>query len=276
MAYRLMQFGAITLPLAEAEWDIGPGEAVDGLVELAGGGVFDAHRSDRAPVRYPRRLPYKCEIVEATRAALLAKQRALAGQIGVRERLWRQVESDSQYQWCWARLMDAPEPKKIRNAYWQPLTLEFVVEDGWNGGAYGGAWNLDDGHLFDNGLYLDDTGPYVLGSPTWTLANVGERLVTNAGITYTLAADGGTRTLKFTTQNCEWTLGPLAASAVAQIDCGAQTVYVNGVESYSLFNLTANHASPYWLEIASGGESLTVDGEYAGDQVVVTYSDGYY
>lgn len=272
---QIYQFGVTTLPASVAVWEDSPAANVLTVPTL--GGHFNPYRGEQAPVKLPRQITVNALAYAATQAALGVTIDGLRARLGARDRLWGKPSDTTQVdRWCWATLQQVVDQGDYKSRIFQRVGLTFQVESGWNGHAYGGAWNLDAGYLFDNGLYFDSANSYTIGDDdTPTLPNAGNRLVTNAGLTYTCHTPAGVALLKVTTQNCEWTFGPLADEDVLQVDCGSRRVTLNGAAAYSMFNLTANHASPWWLEIAPGGETVTFTGGGEYDVVQATYSDGW-
>jgi hypothetical protein len=198
------------------------------------------------------------------------------GMLGKRDRLWADPYDTARVDaWCWATLKQVADRGSYKDRIWQKVDLTFEAESYWNGHNYGGAWDLDDGYYFDSGLYFDAANSYTLTTGAFSLANDGNALVTNVGFTFTSAAGTGTRTITFHSQNCEWSVSGIVAADVLIVDCGSRTVLVNGANAYSRFALTANHASPWWSEVAPGGEVWTVTGYNAADTVQATYSDGW-
>lgn len=269
------QFGATELPGAVAEWD-DTLEARRRTVETLGG-HYNAYRGSRAPLKLPRALNVNALVLAASRSALGVKLDALRGLVGARDRLWLKPYDEVQAdRWAWATLTSVADRGKATERIWQPVTLAFEVESGWNGSAHGGAWTLDSGYYFDNGLYFDTGGSTLIGyDSTPFLANPGNRMVTNCGITYTCNEALGLTAVTMTTGNTEFTFGPSVFGDVWIIDCGAQTVLKNGADAYAYFALTASHASVNWFEISAGGETVTISGGGADDTVQYTYSDGW-
>lgn len=272
---QIYQFGSVTLPASVPVWEDSPVADVRTLKTL--GGHFNPYRGERAPVKLPRTITVSALALAATQSALGTAIDGWRGLIGARDRLWGRPYDTAQVdRWCWATLRQVTDRGTYKDRIYQKIDLIFDVESHWNGHAYGGAWSLDSGYLFDNGLYFDSTGNYVVGDDaTPTLANAGNRMVTNCGITYTCNEAGGLASVKFTTQNCEWTIGPLANADVWIIDGGSRSVRKNGSGAYQYFTLTGNHASPHWFEIAPGGETVTLTGGGEFDTVQFTYNDGW-
>jgi len=273
----IYQFGLVLLPDRQPTWDDALPADVRTVKTL--GGHFNAYRGEQAPVQLPRPIVVTAYQLAATASALGTAIDALRGMIGKRDRLWMTPYDTAQVdRWCWATLRNVADRGSYKDRIWQRFDLTFEAESYWNGHAYGGSWAFDTGQLFDNGLYFDTTGAYsldVAGTYTQNLANAGNRPVTNCGITYTVGAYASNNTITISTQNCEFQLLDADANDVYVIDCGSRTVKKNGSSAYQYFRLTSNHASPWWFEIAPGGEDATIQAtDY--DTVQFTYSDGWY
>lgn len=274
---QIYQFGQTTLPASVPVWEDSPVADVRTVKTL--GGHFNPYRGERAPVKLPRTITVSALALAATQSALGVSIDGWRAQIGTRDRLWGKPYDTAQIdRWCWATLRQVTDRGTYKDRIYQKIDLIFDVESHWNGHPYGGSWAFDTGQLFDNGLYFDTTGAHsldVAGTYNLTLANAGNRLVTNCAITYTVGSYASGETLKLTTQNCEFELLDAQADDVYVIDCGSQTVTRNGGAAYQYFRKTSNHASPYWFEIAPGGETVTLTTtDY--DTVQFTYSDGFY
>lgn len=284
MPYRLTQFGAVSLSFLEAEFDLDPAPAHLNLTELPDGGVFDGWRGEEAPQRYPHEIDLDNELSELSPAALRVAYEALAGCVGRRERLWRQ-SADGWSHWCWAYL-ELRAKKGPRNNLWLPLRASFTLLSPWRGQGYGGAWSLDDGYLFENGLWLDSEGaqPITSTSTVITLPNAGNRRVTDVGIALNagqVAAPLSWVRLTGTRTHWEWR-GALAAGQLLIIDCAVKRVLQAGADAYIGFGLLANHRSTYWLEIpAYGAETLTLElpgfgwANDAPPSIQFVYADGW-
>lgn len=272
----IYQFGQVTLPDRQPTWD--DSLPADARIVKTLGGHFNAYRGEQTPVRLPRPIVVTAYQLAATASALGTAIDALRGMIGKRDRLWMQPYDTGQVdRWCWATLRNVADRGSYKDRIWQRFDLTFEAESYWNGHAYGGAWNLDSGYLFDNGLYFDSTSNYVVGDDnTIALTNAGNRVVTNCGITYTCHEAGGLAQVKIASQNTEFSFGPLVNNDVWSFDCGSRRVAKNGSGAYQYFTLTGNHAAPYWFEIAPGGETATITGGGEFDTVQFTYSDGWY
>lgn len=284
MPYRLTQFGDVALSFLEAEFDLDPAPVKHDFVELADGSVFDGWRGDEAPQRFPHEIDLQTELCELTPAALRVAYEALAGRVGPRERLWRET-ADGWSHWCWAYL-DLRGSKGPRNNLWQPLRARFMLTSPWHGQGYGGVWNLDDGYLFDNGLWLDSEGaqPITDTTTTWTLPNAGNRRVTDVGVTLNAGQIlGGLGWMRLTGTRTQWEWrGELTTGLSLMVDCGVKRVLRAGADAWNGFARTANHRSSYWLEIpANGEETLTLEippfilAGATQPSIQFTYSDGW-
>jgi hypothetical protein len=267
-------FGTVTLPASVPVWEDSPTADMRTVATL--NGHFNPYRGDTAPVKLQRPIVVSALLLAATQAAKGVAIDALRAMLGRRDRLWGTPEDTTQVdRWCYATLRQMIDRGSYKDRRYQQVELIFDAESHWYGAAYGGSTTYNEATLFSNGLYYDAAATaYGNGA---ALANAGNRLVTDVAITYTSpsAMTGPYGALTFSTQNCEWQLLGTEPQDVWVIDCGARTVTKNGADAYGSFFLTANHASPYWLEVAVGGESLTVAGMDALDYFQVAYSDGW-
>ena len=281
MSGRIYQFGTTTLPGSAARWNVST-PAQKALVKTLGG-VYDPERGDRSGLDFPYTLTVSATAYQATQQLLGASLDDYRAMLGKRERLWFKPHDTTQVdRWCWARLVDVNETGSVYNRITQPVDLVFQALSGWNGHAYGGAWNLDSGYYFDNGLYLDSTGSQTIwtDSPgsSVTLTNAGNRTVTNLGIHMTCAM--GITNITFSVYNVaqfSYT-GTISPADVFIIDCGARSVTLNGVGAYAGFTLGPNHYTADWLPLTPGDTSLTISstgGENAQEYFTFVYSDGW-
>lgn len=273
----IYQFGQVTLPDRQPTWDDSLPADTRTLATL--GGHFNPYRGEPAPVKLPRPIVVTAYQLAATASALGTAIDTLRGMIGKRDRLWLQPYDTAQVdRWCWATLKQVADRGSYKDRIWQRFDLTFEAESYWNGHAYGGAWSLDSGKLFDNGLYFDSSGAHLLdvaGTYVVNLPNAGNRLVTNCGITYTVGAYASNDIITLATQNCELQLLDADAGDVYVIDCGSRTYTKNGAPGYAYVRRGPNHASAHDFEIAAGGENVTLTTTNY-DTVQFTYSDGWH
>lgn len=276
MSGRIYQFGQTELPGAAAKWNVSASVNKNYLKTL--GGAYDPQRSDRSNIELPQALTVSALAYAPTQQQLGATLDDYRALLGVRERLWLKPHDSTQVdRWCWARLTDVAESGSVYNRIHQPVELTFMMLSGWNGHSYGGAWNLDAGYYFDNGLYLDGSSPVALGASTnVTLTNAGNRPCHNLGITISASMSSVTN-LTFTVASVaqfSWS-GSFNSGKTLTIDCGARSILLNGVAAYSGFELGPNHYVNEWLPLNPGATTLTVTatGTPLGMTGVFTYSD---
>jgi hypothetical protein len=289
MSGSIYQFGTVTLPGAAAKWNVST-PAQKSLVKTLGG-PFDPERSNRSPLDLPYNVTVSALALAASRSALGATLDDYRGMLGWRDRLWLKPHDTTQVdRWCWARLVDVNETGSVYNRIWQPVDLVFQNISGWNGHAYGGAWNLDAGYYFDNGLYLDsgtyytlETGigaapPYYGTGADVTLTNAGNRPVTNLGISFAAQVNTGFVNITIASLAQLSYVGTIAQNSVLTIDCGSHTVLLDGAPAYGNFTIGPNQYTADWLPLAPGNTVVNVQTDFdfpAMPHVSFVYSDGW-
>ena len=282
MAYRIEQFGDVVLPNYDPEIDAGSGEAVTRLVDLAGGGVFDALGTDEAPLK-PRRISKRAVIYEDDdREYLRTALEALKAYAGKKEVLFATaLDSTAEVFWAYARLESVEAPRRPGDMYTQHVILNWMLESPlWNG-PYRDQWYLDDGHYLDAGLYLDEENIYTLnGSPkSITLNNGGNATVTDIVITVTAGSSNITalkveRLVGSTVCEQMEFSGTVTASKALVIDCGMWSVENDGVSAYDDFDLGTSHTGERWLKLLPGDNSIRVTYTCASADSTIAF--GYY
>lgn len=281
---RLTQFGLLTLP-PNMPRNRNELRFTSRALKTAGG-AYDAWRSDSAEREYPWTFPYSCIVVGANRAALQTTVEALEGLGGDLLRLWGTAE-DGTLRWAWARLMSVSydyNPKNVRHLSLD-MSFEMWTRGGWHGAGHGGAWNLDAGYMLDSGLYLDQSAAVALadGVNTITLLNAGNRDVVDVDLTITAGDTTAFSTVTVATALSEFTWsGTMDTLKSLVLHCQSRSVYNDGAEAYSGFQIGANHYSNYWLPLPKGVSTpVTVTIDDAGGDLAVpatflaTYSDGW-
>ena len=279
MTLRAYQFGTTTLPTYVPSTRNNIAARWQGVPAL--NAFYDNWATDTAHTQLPYVMTYTCMANEASAAALSSTVDGLRALIGQHDRLWVKTRA-AEDRWAYARLTGIDYDHRYNYPTYQPLTLSFAVLGVWNGTGHGGSWNLDAGYLFDNGLWLDaGDGTFTLdGSPkSCSVTNSGNITCRNPGITVTAGSVALTRVVvTCTAQSCEleWN-GSLAPSTSLLIDCGAWSVYNDGIDAYDELQLTANHASDDWLTLAPGANTISVEktGGHTDSTVTFTFSDTY-
>jgi hypothetical protein len=275
----IYQFGTTTLPHHAPRWNVSTPARKQVTRTL--GGIYDPNRSDAAGLDLPYNVTVSALALEESASALGATLDAYRALLGKRDRLWLDPYDTSQTnRWCWARLVDINYTGAYNNRIWQPVDLVFQCLSGWNGRSYGGSWALDSGQYFDNGLWFDSTDQTIFDtlSTTITVPNAGNRACHNAGLTLTagLASMTSVRVVGYWT---DWTwTGTLPTGSQLVIDSGSKTVLLNGQPDYAGFAINANHASPHWLVLEPGDNTVTLTITRSAPMSVgaqFTYSDAW-
>jgi len=253
MSYRITQFDTVTLPDLDPEDDVSTFEARNSVVTLPDG-WFDARgaeRSRRNPLPLTVRRSLISEPTESLTAADVSRTEynALRVLVGTRAKLYRTWSDVADtVEWTYARLLRVGgRADRKDNRGLAELELAFqIISPTWYGATP-----------------VNTTGPYfVAGEHTRTLTNSGNANVTDAIITLLNAkAITGAVLTYFKIYNAttdhtfEWN-GTLHEDEALIIDCGAQTVTNNGVDSYYGFVRPTNHER--WMEFAPGDNELNV------------------
>lgn len=284
MSYRLVQFDTVTLPGAAYHLNATIGTRSRILPTI--GGFYDSNGAERARLALPYQLTFAVTALEAAGvSALGATLDSLRALVGQRLRLWATpMDATKASRWAWARLGALAYDHAYMHRVHQPLTMSFEVLSAWNGSGHTGAWDLDSGYFFDNGLFFDSSGVTILnpspgGTSTLVVTNGGNYPVDNAGITVTCGPTAAITALTIgITSVCQFTYsGTIATSQSLVIDCGAFTVANNGVADAANFALTANQTIPAWLRLAAGSNTLNIaqTGGSTDSTIGVTFSDGW-
>ncbi len=284
---RLTQFKTYTLPAYNKRDLLGQGNSAGALLDLPGGGAYDAYGTDQAPEDVLE-VSSTFEIIETTASAVQTQYdliRALRGNVG---KLWARMPYLTD-RWVTARLARMRMERRREYIYYQPLELAWqIAQPGWNGQAHGAGWILDDGEVFDDGLYLDMGGAYVvtltngaLATTNATIANNGNRTVTDVTITVTAVGDQIT-SVRFACSPCDWSYsGTIAAGTSLVVDCGAKSVLNDGTDDYANFQLNPQpsgvQASANWCEFAPGNNAVTMttSSNAATNTVTFSFWDGW-
>ena len=265
MAYWITTFGSTALSMVSAVQDTGLGAAALGLVALPGGGVHDPYGADRAPVSLPYRLVIQADVVAADMAAMRTALYGLRALHGQRARLYRTPDDGAlDSEWCWARLENLRVTRRTDNLLDQPVTLEFaVLSHPWSGADQ----TID--------TVLDVTPKSIV------CANAGNARVRDIVLSVTartsaitvleVVADTPTGWMQWA-----WT-GTLAVGSTLEVDCGAQTVRVNGADDYGAWARNPLHGVAEWLRFDPGNTTVTVErtGGGADTEIEIAYSDGW-
>lgn len=277
MTYKLDSFGTFDINLYDSVDDVGTADSNAALYTLAGGSLFDPLGSTRAEA-IPRTLTKTGQIVGATRDEVYADFNTLRSLRGKRRKLNRVMFSgddpeDRVQHWTWARCMSVNRGVGRTHAmqFYLPVSLEFQqLSPVWYGRFRSASgWVLDDGYYLDDGYFLDDTGNSfaVTGgtSQDISLTNNGNENVTNAIITLT-AGDVALTSLRVIGPDTNiYYGGTIEVNTSVVINCGAFSVKNQGVADYDNFTLDPSHQSRYWLNLAPGTNTVTIQTTTVGE-----------
>jgi hypothetical protein len=275
MSYRLIRFGAVTLPDLDADDDQRVVTRQDAVI-VTPDGWYDAAGSERNK-RQPTDIVARRVVAEDTTVAARTVLNALRALVGQRAQLVRRWQ-DNTDEWCTARLMDLGGTAGAHDIVHTPLDLTFrVISASWYGLYHGAPWVLDAGIFLDTWYVLDSVITYAITDPltTPTITNGGNAVVSNAVLTLT-AGDVKISSVYFihnvTNQQMVYSADIVAGKSLV-IDCGAQTVKNNAVAAYA--NFVVNHNR--WLDLLPGtnGLSVLITGGGTGATLSVSFYDGW-
>lgn len=278
MSGYITQFGTTLLPGAVGTWNVSA--VAKRNTQKVLGGIYDPYQLDDAELDLPYPIVVSAKAYETTAAVMGASLDSYRALLRKRARLWMTPFDSTQVdRWCWARCVQINETNTSANRIVQPVELIFDALSPWYGHSYDGAWNLDDGNLFDNGLYLDGNQGYGLsnGNNNITLVNNGNLTCTNVAIAvqagYYAACSSVTISISGVAE-ISYTATVVAGDYLT-IDCGNRTVLNDGYPDYADFALGNSHASPYWLPLAPGNNAVVLNIDNAGTngRAYFVYSD---
>jgi len=283
-SYQIYQFDDVALPLynPEATHDAGPSPST---LRSSIGGMFDVYGARR---RLPQMLKiqvsgiYMSEndyvllvshdgkyivdhqgdfIATATALGYLRRQvDAIRAKQGVRGTLYRRRwDNTTVVQWKTARLLAVRERSSTeQRARYAQIDLEFeTAMAAWRAATASGA----------NGTLVSG------GAVGLNVTADGNTPVEDAIITVTAAGAISSLAVKGLHAGIDLRyVGSIGAGSVLQIDCGAQTVLLNGASAYSGFSLGSGHTAQGWLPMAEGITPLVVESNGAGT-VAISWFD---
>lgn len=259
MSYILKSFAGHSLPLLNAEQDIGTGQAPIYVFPLPGGGGYDPLGSDQA-MRPPYTLVAKGVYVAASASALVTEYQTWRSYIGTVGTLIR-ADDVAAERTITARVQDVRSSRRPEFPFAMMIEVEFVII----GACWSGARH--------NTPALLDASPKVIAC-----ANGGDYPVRDTIITLTAAGTSITNILiAVSTQFAINWAGTLAVGQSLVFDCGALSVKNNGVDAYSGFSRTANHKISEWLRMYVGWNNITVTRTGGNNSSTITfdYYDGW-
>ena len=244
MAYSLVTFDSVNLPLCMPEDPLGSGAVQPGLAGAAGG-VFDRYNG-RTVLPRVRPIDFRGRY-DGSSTALRTQLDALRAKVGVWGLLVRKRDDDSVLQSVYARLLSVDGTWVLEDGASATLNLRWETgEPSWRAatgstasGSVGGSTSIvNDGTapVVDAIITLTASGG-ALVNPTLTIAALGVAL--------------------------KWT-GSIADTKALVIDCGAMTVKNDGANAYSGFSLEAAHTARGWMPLTVATHALAVAGTGAG------------
>ncbi len=258
------KFGGVLLPVAQKA-DVSAGEARSNIMDLPGGGMWDADGSTLVDVGQ-QTVTARFDVVGGCAAEMRELYDALSALRGTSGQLYRRY-TDGARRWKYARLLSV-------DATWETpahLHLKDVAamwalkSPCWYGLAHDLTFTLD---TSPKTLALPNNGNWRNTEAVLTLTAVGET-ITDVEIAVAGATD------------IAWS-GTLAAGQALVIDCGARTVRRAGIDAYNGFTYEAGHAMPFWLILEPGDNSVVVtlnaasSFSIAGSSTLrVQYADGW-
>lgn len=283
--YKIVRFGNILLSQYDTSFNAGPVPAPLSVVQLLGGGMYDAHGTGRSPQEYPQLLSYPCTIIGATDAAVRTELATLKAAIGTRAKLWRDDNADAAPHWCRARLTDVDDVMKPRRfTATVQVVLTFALLGPWNGSYHSGGLVFGaDGLYFDDGWNFDGSDIYALDGTeevdqiitvnnAGNLATLPDYILVVAGsapITVLSVSITGYSKFTFT--------GTVAAGKTLSFNPRSKAVLNDGVGAYSNFALHADHKIADWLVLQPGDNYVGVNrtGGGTGSTVEFQFYDGW-
>ncbi len=258
--YRLVTFDGVTLPQAAVEAEVGTANTRPALLSYRGG-VIDADGADRAAPELPYQLQVHCEIIGTDLATLRTELDALRAKRGVAGILRREgIDDPGTYHWAMARLLHVPEVRGVRNVYYHPLTLTFLVLTQWHGATIDTDVTLTNSRAVPDGTAYD-----------FTLSNNGQLPITN--VFFTISTSGSDLTLLRIERDGEsgftWR-GTVTAGNQLTIDTASWAVRNNDVIDVAGLRFESWHRIADMVRIPVGGSSyvLTCNGGLSNLHVI--------
>lgn len=276
--YAIERFGSITLSPFNNSFTLSPVPVRFNILQTTGG-VFDSDGSGRSRQAFPFSVNYAAVVMEDVYSDNRAVLDALRAAVGVRAKLYRRARNDSTLHWCIARLVEMPHEWPHTQRGYFTISLDFQQLTPWHGSDHA-SWRFDDGYDFDDGLTFDPS----VYSFAMIEAQTQSQTVTNGGNLPTndviLTVTTGANSLLYThwkiagKTDLIW-LGPLLANSQLEIDCGAKSVKLNGVDDYKRFSFGVGHTIDDWMVLDPGENtiSITASGTKTGSTWAVTFND---
>ncbi|MBE2197476.1 MAG: phage tail family protein [Anaerolinea sp.] len=282
--FYFQRFGTLFLPDGSPKGDMASFETHETGEMVAGGFIYDTHGRDPLPSA-PTAFTHHAGLLSNTPAELEDAYRSLLALYGQWNRLYRIWLPSQSVQWIYARLRkvraqtDLEYPSVIRS-----VTCVFSARSPhWNGRRHGGSWKFDTGEKFDTGLEFDmqtdDVITLSAGTTVGNITNGGNVAVTAVRVVIkAVGTDIDEISIAIAETNChiEYTDTISAGSSVA-IDGGAMSVKEGTTNKYVNFELGANHANQYWMQLAPGNNTITIvrTGGSAAATVTFEFYEGW-
>ncbi len=264
MGYWITQFGTTALPARLQTQDVGAGPAYSGLVQLPGGGAYDALGAERSK-RKAHTIKVSGAVLGDTAADLNAATAALNALIGERGALYRTPDGGTaNSQWLTARLVDVQCVRDIRMRTHAELTLLFEVQ--------GAVWH---------GAANNDTITLSSGTVSAEINNAGNEVCRHIIITVTAQTSAITA---LTIENLETGhvsnikySGTIAAGKSLIINTGTWGVVNDGTADYAHLTRESGHTTPEWLRLMPGDNTIRVTrtGGGATSTCLLSFYDEY-
>lgn len=252
MAYSLVTFDGVALPLCMAEDPLTNGQVLPGIVPIAGG-VFNRYGTRQVLPRnwiVPFRGRYEGS---GSSSALRTALDALRAKLGVRGILVRKRDDDAVLQHIYARLIAVEGTWTLEDGQSALVSLQWETDfSSWRHATVTTATGSAGGNV---SLVIDGTAP-----------------VDDATITLTATANlvNPTFTIPALGVGLKW-FGTVANTKILVINCAAKTVTYDGGNAFSGFNLQAGHTVRDWMPLPVATHALAVGMDSGTGNVSVSF-----
>jgi hypothetical protein len=275
-SYQIYEFDGVPLPVYNPDQDLSTG-TVDSTLLASVGGTFDVWSGYQ---RTPRMIKHTVSGLYAADDALLllvdhagnqivdhagnrimvatdtqqvrGQVDAIRAKVGIRSGLWRRRWDDTTVtQWKMARLLSVQDRSNLQHrtvatqvdcifesamANWRTATADVASGTLVSGGQVGLLLGNEGNATIEDSILIV-TASGTITSLQFTIAHLG------VDLRYT---------------------DTLVSGSVLMIDCGAQTVTVNGAAAYAGFSLGNGHTARSWLPLPLGPSAMLVGSDGAG------------
>ena len=265
------------LPLGAASVPHGAGRNSSTLLALPSGGSYDFGRTEVKAISLPQAITIQGQWKEASEAEMLLKAARLNALLGTRSKLWRDFGGNNQH-WRWARCVgvtgDISHDQRLMYAEFQ---MEFELDAGpWHGQDRSRTWTLANAA----------GGP---GLATIVCRNYGNAPVRDVKMTITAGSADMTSSIAASHRIVRdaasvtgftnwWVNGTIASGLSLEIDNGAGTILLDGVDNYAGLVLGEyGHSTPDWFYLEPGRNAFAFSylGGGTGSTVLMEYEDGW-